>query len=78
MDILKLAQENYDYAVKIRRHLHENPELTSFEFNTLELIKTELTNMGIEWVEVPDGGIVGIIHGGKPGKMVLMRADMDA
>lgn len=78
MDILKLAQDNYDYAVKIRRHLHENPELTSFEFNTLELIKAELTNMGIEWVEVPDGGIVGLIHGGKLGKMVLMRADMDA
>ena len=51
MDILKLAQDNYDYAVKIRRHLHENPELTSFEFNTLELIKTELTSMGIEWVK---------------------------
>ena len=78
MDILKLAQDNYDYAVKIRRHLHENPELTSFEFNTLELIKNELTSMGIEWVEVPNGGIVGQIHGGKPGKMVLMRADMDA
>lgn len=78
MDIKKLAQDNYDYAVKIRRHLHENPELTSFEFNTLGLIKSELTSMGIEWVEVPDGGIVGQIHGGKPGKMVLMRADMDA
>lgn len=78
MDILKLAQDKYDYAVKIRRHLHENPEVTSFEIHTLELIKNELTGMEIEWTEVPNGGIVGLIHGGRPGRTVLMRADMDA
>ena len=34
--------------------------------------------MGIEYVQIPDGGIIGQIHGGKPGKTVLLRADIDA
>ena len=78
MDILKLAQENFDYVVKLRREIHENPEISGVEFETLKLIQNELDSMGIEYTVVPDGGIVGLIHGGKPGKMVLMRADMDA
>ncbi len=78
MDILKLAQENFDYAVKIRRQIHEHPEFQGQEVETLKLIQSELDAMGIEYVVVPDGGVVGLIHGGQPGKMVLMRADMDA
>lgn len=78
MDIFKEAQNNFDYMVRIRRHMHEHPEMTGEEFETLKLIKSELDAMGIGYIEVPDGGIVGQIHGGKPGKTVLMRADMDA
>ena len=78
MEIFKEAQKNFDYMVRIRRHMHEYPEMTGQEFETLEFIKKELDALGIEYVEVPDGGIVGQIHGGKPGKTVLMRADMDA
>lgn len=75
MEIFKEAQKNFDYMVRIRRHMHEYPEMTGQEFETLEFIKKELDALGIEYVEVPDGGIVGQIHGGKPGKTVLMRAD---
>ena len=78
MEILNEAQKQFDYMVGIRRQLHEHPEITGQEFETLEFIKKELGAMGIEYVEVPDGGIVGQIHGGKPGKTVLMRADVDA
>ena len=77
MEIFKEAQKNFDYMVRIRRHMHEYPEMTGQEFKTLEFIKKELDALGIEYVEVPDGGIVGQIHGGKPGKTVLMRADME-
>ncbi len=78
MDILKLAQEKFDYVVKIRRQIHEHPEVMGTEVETMKLVCSELEDMGIEYVVVPDGGIVGQIHGGKPGKTVLMRADMDA
>lgn len=78
MEIFDEAKKNFDYAVRIRRHMHEFPEVTGKEFETLKFIKSELDAFGIEHVEVPNGGIVGQIHGGKPGKTVLMRADMDA
>lgn len=78
MDIFKEAQEKFDYTVRMRRYLHQHPEVSGAEFGTLELIKKELDDMGIEYVVVPNGGIVGQIHGGKPGKTVLIRGDMDA
>lgn len=78
MEILQEAKKNYQYAVSMRRHIHENPEVTGEEVETLKWICKELDSMGIEYVKIPDGGIIGQIHGGKPGKTVLLRADMDA
>ena len=77
MEIFKEAQKNFDYMVRIRRHMHEYPEMTGQEFETLEFIKKELDALGIEYVEVPDGGIVGQIHGGKPGKTVMLIGHID-
>ena len=42
MEIFKEAQKNFDYMVRIRRHMHEYPEMTGQEFETLEFIKKEL------------------------------------
>lgn len=78
MEIFEEAKKNFDFMVRIRRHMHENPEVTGQEFETLKFINKELDALGIEHVEVEDGGIVGLIHGAKPGKTVLLRADMDA
>ena len=68
MEILKESKELFDYLVKARRQFHENPELSGEEWETLKYIRNELDDMGIEYVEVEDGGIVGLIHGAKPGK----------
>ena len=38
MEILKEALALRDYTVGIRRRLHENPELSGVEFNTVKLI----------------------------------------
>lgn len=63
----------------IRRELHKHPELGFKEFKTAELIKKNLDKLGIPYEsEVAKTGIVGIIKGGKPGKTVLLRGDMDA
>lgn len=78
MNILEEVKNNYEYMVAHRRHLHLHPEVTGEEVKTLRYIHEELERLGIEHVEVPDGGIVGFIHGGRPGKTVLLRADMDA
>ena len=78
MDILNEAKKNFDYMVRIRRHMHEYPENSGVEYETVKYIASELDALGIEYVVVPEGGIIGQIHGGKPGKTVLLRADMDA
>lgn len=78
MDILKESKALYDYTVAIRRHLHENPELSGREFNTVRLICSELDKMGVQYVNIPDGGILAHIDGALEGKTVLLRADCDA
>ena len=78
MEILNEAKKSFDYRVRLRRHLHENPEITSKEYETLKYISAELDAIGIEYKEIPDGGIIARVYGGRPGKTVLLRADMDA
>ncbi len=78
MNIRELADENFDLVVEYRRHIHENPELSAVEFETLKYIKAHLEKVGIPYQEMPNGGILGFIEGGKPGKTVLLRGDMDA
>ncbi len=73
------ARRIEDYIIKWRRYFHEHPELTGKEFETLRVIREELDNLGIEHIEVPNGGILGFIKGNKEGdKKVLLRADIDA
>ena len=67
MDILNEAKKNFDYMVRIRRHMHEYPENSGVEYETVKYIASELDALGIEYVVVPEGGIIGQIHGGKPG-----------
>ena len=62
-----------------RRDIHQNPELGNREFKTAEKIAAHLRSLGIEVQEkVAYTGVVGILKGGKPGPVVLLRADMDA
>ncbi|NLD18261.1 MAG: amidohydrolase [Tissierellia bacterium] len=73
------AKKIEDYIINWRRHFHENPELSTLEFETIKSIKEELKVLGIDFIEVPDGGILGFIKGNLPGdKKVLLRADVDA
>lgn len=71
-----LAQE----LVSIRRHLHMYPELSNREFKTSAYIAETLRSMGMDEVitGVAKTGVVGILHGNKPGPVVAVRADMDA
>ena len=58
--------------------MHEYPENSGVEYETVKYIASELDALGIEYVVVPEGGIIGQIHGGKPGKTVAIREDIDA
>jgi amidohydrolase len=66
-------------VIEWRRHFHENPELSNREFETAALVAKHLTDLGLEVrTKVGHTGVVGILRGGKPGKTVALRADMDA
>ena len=62
-----------------RRDFHEHPELGNQEVRTAAIVAKELKALGFEVREgVGKTGVVGILKGGKPGKVVALRADMDA
>ena len=66
--------------VKIRHHIHQNPELGNREFETAQLIADYLRELGFDEVQtgIAHTGVVGILQGGRPGPVVAVRADMDA
>ena len=80
MDIKEKVENIKDYIIEMRRHFHQNPELSLEEFETTKKIVNELEKMGIEVSTFKDGltGCVGTIKGAKEGKTLLLRADIDA
>jgi len=61
-----------------RKHLHMNPELSFQEFETAKFIESKLDEIGIEHKRISETGIVAIIKGDIEGKVIGLRADMDA
>ncbi|CAN0596847.1 unnamed protein product, partial [Ectocarpus sp. 12 AP-2014] len=62
-----------------RREIHQNPELGNREFKTAEKIAKHLKSLGIEvQTGVAHTGVVGLLKGNLPGKVVALRADIDA
>ena len=81
MDYLKIKEESKsisDWIVKIRRELHEHPELMYEEFRTSELIRRELDKLDIQYRHpIAETGVLASIGNGN-GPCVALRADMDA
>ena len=67
-------------AIALRHQIHENPELSNREYETAALVAERLRDLGFDEVRtgVAHTGVVGILQGGRPGRVVAVRADMDA
>jgi amidohydrolase len=78
--IKALAKENSPLIISIRRHLHQNPELSFEEYNTSAYVSEFLKQQNIPHkTGVAKTGIVALIEGKNPDKkMIALRADMDA
>ncbi|MBV8594634.1 MAG: amidohydrolase, partial [Candidatus Eremiobacteraeota bacterium] len=61
-----------------RREIHAHPELGFQEHRTSALVERELAAAGIDTMRMVTTGVVGTIKGTRPGKTLLLRADMDA
>lgn len=79
-EIKHLAKSYHQEVIDIRRHLHQNPELSFEEVKTGQFIAQKLSEFGISHKHgVADNGLVGLIEGQEPEKKVIaLRADMDA
>ena len=68
-----------DKVINWRRDIHQNPELSNREFKTAEKIAAHLRSLGMEvQTGVAHTGVVGLLKGEQPGKVVALRADIDA
>ncbi|MGB2963768.1 MAG: M20 family metallopeptidase [Anaerolineales bacterium] len=80
ISFLSQASDLFPYTRDLRRDFHRHPELGFQEYRTAEVIGKELSKL--EGIKVQSGiaetGLVGVMDGGKPGKTILLRFDMDA
>ncbi|MBB6675139.1 M20 metallopeptidase family protein [Cohnella nanjingensis] len=80
--VWRLLDEREETWISLRRAFHRDPEIL-FEVNrTAARVAELLTGYGLEVRERVGRhfgkGVVGVLHGGRPGQTILLRADMDA
>ncbi len=80
IDIInKKIEQLYPEFVKIRRYLHENPELSTKEFNTQKYLLHLLDKYDVQIdSNIKGTGICATLKGKLPGKTIAFRGDMDA
>ncbi len=77
--IRKLNDELFADVVRLRRTIHQNPELAFQEEETARLVHDTLTSLGLKLrTGVARTGIVATLDTGRPGPTVALRGDMDA
>jgi amidohydrolase len=73
------AGADVDELVAVRRDLHQHPEIGFEEVRTSGIVAARLRALGLEpRTGVGRTGVTALVRGGKPGRTVLLRADMDA
>lgn len=78
MDIKKQIESLNDELINLRRDFHMNPELGFEEYRSQEKVMEYLKECGLKPEKITKTGVVALLEGEKPGKTLLMRADMDA
>src|SRR5690349_25060937 len=68
-----------DDVVDLRRHFHKHPEVSFSEHETSQYLRERLRELGLDLKESPtETGAVAVLDTGRPGKTVMLRADIDA
>jgi amidohydrolase len=66
-------------VIHLRREIHQYPELSHQEERTAQIVAQYLEESGLTVrTGIAGHGVMGTLHGSRPGKVVAFRADMDA
>jgi len=77
--INSLADKYFPEMVRLRRTIHENPELAFAEFATGTLVAETLERTGLDVTRgIAKTGVLATLRGNKKGRIVALRSDMDA
>ena len=78
-EVRKRASAVEETVIRLREDIHQHPELADQETRTARLVADRLRSLGLEVrTGVARTGVVGVLRGGKRGRTVALRADMDA
>ena len=79
-ETIRLVQAQYEQMVADRRHFHAWPERSGEERETAAYIQKEMAKLGMTpvWTEGTAPSALYLLDTGKPGKTLVLRADMDA
>ena len=76
--VLDVSAPVLDEVVKLRRDFHMHPELGFEEIRTAGIVADRLKALGYEVrTGIGQTGVVGILRTKRPGRTILLRADMD-
>jgi amidohydrolase len=74
-----VSPELEQQTIAWRRHLHANPELSFEEVETSRYVEEALRSFdGLEIARPAPTAVVATLRGGQPGRVLALRADMDA
>lgn len=76
-DILSMANQLQEKLVVYRHHLHAIPELDLSLPRTTAYVKESLESIGLKPTLMGESGLMVTLGGQRPGKVILIRADMD-
>jgi amidohydrolase len=80
MNIREMVEKIEPYIIERRRYYHEYPEESFKEIKTIKELKKDLEKIGINDITLCKSchGLWAMIKGGKPGKTIALRSDIDA
>lgn len=76
--LINKAKSIENYIIQTRQHLHQYPETAYEEKNTTAYIKNALNELNIPTLDIDGTGTIGVLTGSKKGRVIALRADIDA
>jgi amidohydrolase len=78
-DLPSLLDDVNESMVELRHDLHAHPELSLQEHRTTRVVRDRLVELGWELKRCPtETGAVAVLRGARPGRRIMIRADIDA